>query len=276
MMDRVSALLREAAEAEVLPRYRSLKSEERFEKAAGELVTAADHAVEVRLREALGDVRPDASFVGEESHEADPAQIEALTRGGAVWVVDPVDGTHNFAHGRRYFCIMAALVEDGDTVASWIHDPLGGWTARAKRGAGADIDGEALRIPPPPEARTSLRGAVSTRFLPDALKEPAKAGARRLAHSRSYFCAGHDYVALCKGLQHMAMYFRTYPWDHAAGALLVREAGGVAARFDGSAYRPGDVSESMLAAADTDTWRYAHDLLLPGVPLLDGAPLLDG
>ncbi|MEX2643973.1 MAG: inositol monophosphatase [Acetobacterales bacterium] len=272
-MDQVTALLREAAAAEIMPRYRSLKAEERFEKSTGEIVTAADHAVEARLREALRDVRPDAAFVGEETHEADPGQLAALTGDGAVWVVDPVDGTHNFAHGRRYFCVMVALVEAGDTVASWIHDPIGGWTARALKGEGADIDGEPLRIPPPPEDPALLRGAVSTRFLPETLKAPAKAGARRLAHNRSLFCAGHDYVALCRGLQHMALYFRTWPWDHAAGALLVQEAGGIAARFDGVPYRPADNTDSMLAAADTATWRYAHDLLLPGIPMQPEAPL---
>jgi fructose-1,6-bisphosphatase/inositol monophosphatase family enzyme len=264
MMDRVTALLLEAAAEDVLPRYRSLSDAERFEKQGGEIVTAADHAVEARLRAGLADIRPDAAFVGEESAAADPGSLAALSRPGAVWVVDPVDGTNNFANGRRHFCIMVALVEDGDTVAAWVHDPLDGWTASANRGAGAFIDAMPSRMPVPPDDVADWKGGVSTRFLPPAMRGPAKAGAARMAHSRSTFCAGHDYVAMLRGERQLALYYRTHPWDHAPGALLVSEAGGVVRRFDGSPYRPGTDGVSLLAAADKATWRRARDLLLAG------------
>ncbi len=264
MMDRVTALLREAAAIDVLPRYRRLSEDERFQKQGGEMVTAADHAVEARLRAGLADIHPGAAFVGEESAAEDPDSLAVLSRPGAVWVVDPVDGTHNFAHGKRHFCIMVALVEDGDTAAAWIHDPLDGWTAVAKRGAGAFIDGLPLRMSPAPDDVADWKGAVSTRYLPEPMRETARNGAARMAQSRTYFCAGHDYVAMLRGARHLALYYRTHPWDHAAGALLVCEAGGVARRFDGADYRPGEDGVSLLATADAPSWRRARDLLLTG------------
>ena len=134
----VHAIMREAAERAILPRYQSLTAHQIDAKAADDVVTIADHEAEAILSEQLARLLPEATIVGEEAAHADPAVLDRL--GDALcWIVDPLDGTNNFAKGKQPFGILVALAEAGETVAGWIYDPLSGRFCHARRGKGAWI-----------------------------------------------------------------------------------------------------------------------------------------
>jgi fructose-1,6-bisphosphatase/inositol monophosphatase family enzyme len=254
-IDRVSALIQETAEAEILPRFRNLAAGDiRTKSGPQDLVTAADLASEERLALALRAQLPGSIVVGEEGAFADPGLIDRLAGGGTIWVIDPIDGTTNFAEGKPDFAVIVGLVRDGEIVAGWIHDVLAGETAVATKGAGAWIGTRRLRVKPPATFE-AMTGAVyvGAKRAP-ALHERVKA-LRPLMAARSYLrSAGAEYLALVRGASHYALFTRLMPWDHVAGHLIHAEAGGYAACLDGAPYRPRPIEGTLLLAPDRATW----------------------
>jgi hypothetical protein len=168
MIDKVEALLREAAQRAILPRFQRLQCHEVEEKSPGELVTAADRDAEHIISAGLKALSPAALIVGEEAAAADPALLSQVLGADEVWVIDPLDGTAHFAAGRELFAVMVALVRKGEIVLSCIFEPVAGTIRVAERGAGAYADGKRVRAVdgcPPPGA---IRGAILKRFISPA------------------------------------------------------------------------------------------------------------
>lgn len=254
-IDSVSTLIRETAEAEILPRFRRLETADiRHKTSPQDLVTVADLASEARLSAALRNHLPGSTVVGEEGAHADPSLLDRLRGGGDIWIVDPIDGTANFAEGRPHFAVIVALVRNGEIAAGWIHDVLGGETAVAVRGAGAWIGARRLTVAQPaPFERMTGAVYIGAKRAPK-LHERAKA-LRPLMAARSYLrSAGSEYLALVRGTTHYALFTRLMPWDHVAGYLIHREAGGYAACLDGTPYRPWPADGTLLLAPDRDSW----------------------
>lgn len=263
-LDRTATIIRDVAETEILPRFRSLGAGEIREKGPGDLVTVADEASEHALTARLRDLLPGSVVVGEEAVSADASVLDRLNGDGPVWVVDPVDGTNNFAHGRPIFGVIVALVRRGETLAGWIHDPSGGRMAVVERGQGAWMDGRRLNAAAAAPL-AEMRGFLSTKFYaPEA--RAALEGRKGLVRSaESLLCAAHEYLRLAGGEAHFAIYRRIMPWDHAAGILLVTEAGGHAALLDGSPYGPCARDGGLLVAPDQESWRLLERTLLAGI-----------
>jgi fructose-1,6-bisphosphatase/inositol monophosphatase family enzyme len=139
----VLALVREAAERAILPRYRTLQAHDVTTKSPDDVVTIADHDSEAILADGLARLLPDATIVGEEATSAHPALLKRLGD-GLCWIIDPLDGTNNFARSEPPFGILVALAEAGETIAGWIYDPLTGRFCHARRGHGAFVDGEPI------------------------------------------------------------------------------------------------------------------------------------
>src|SRR4051812_33484678 len=116
----VAALLRRAATEIILPRFRNLEKADIREKGPGDLVTIADTAAELLLTPLLRKMAPRSVVVGEEAASADAAILARLAGEAGVWLIDPVDGTFNFAHGNPNFAVMAAYVERGTVCGGWI------------------------------------------------------------------------------------------------------------------------------------------------------------
>lgn len=235
--------------------------------APGEVVTVADREAEEIIAAGLLELLPDSTVVGEEAVAADPALLERLADAGAVWLVDPVDGTANFAAGHGPFMMMVALLRGGATEAAWILDPTADRLATAERGRGAYLDGVRVRADEAPRGGSGgLRGAVMARFYPASLREGIRSRARALGEVLpGQHCAGREYPDIVAGAQDFAVFWRTLPWDHAAGALFTEEAGGVVRRLDGSPYDPTDRRRrGLIAAADEAVWRRVRDTLFPG------------
>src|SRR5215204_784336 len=136
LREQVAELLREVAADIVLPRFRALRDDERWEKSPGEIVTVVDREAEARLAGCLPKLLPDSRVVGEEAMAADSGLLEELDE-GTVWLGDPLDGTANFVAGSDQFSMMVALVRNGETVASWMLDPVRSELAFAELGGGA-------------------------------------------------------------------------------------------------------------------------------------------
>ena len=259
-VDWLTALLAEAATVEIMPRWRRLSAEDiRQKTSATDLVTEADINAERFITARLRERFPDALVVGEEAHAADASVLDGLGDADLAFVIDPVDGTLNFASGMPLFGVMLAVVVKGETVAGIIHDPVGKDFIMAVRGGGAHIrhgDGrlEPCRVAPALPVG-AMNGAVSWHYT----KEPERSMlARNQAKFNAHFnfrCAAHEYRLLATGNGHFVVYMKLMPWDHLPGVLIHAEAGGYSARLDGSAYLPSHVGGGLLAAPDKESWQ---------------------
>ncbi|WP_316976494.1 inositol monophosphatase family protein [Shumkonia mesophila] len=262
----VTAILRETAAIEVMPRFRRLAAGDVREKGPGDLVTVADVASERRLTAALMALVPESVVVGEEGVDADPSVLDLLAGPAPVWVVDPVDGTGNFAAGRECFAMIVAYVEGGETVAGWIYDPVHDVTIHGAVGEGAWCDGVRLAVAPAKPLAETI-GSAPSRVRKRVAERGAAEGIEVPGHLLQYRCAGREYMDMAQGGLDFARYGRRLkPWDHAAGVLLHREAGGFSAVDEaGRPYSPRDgiVEGSLLVAADAAMWEVLAGLLIP-------------
>jgi fructose-1,6-bisphosphatase/inositol monophosphatase family enzyme len=266
----VAELLRTAAQSEILPRFRNLSAGEIRQKTSTyDLVTDADESAERVIEAGLLEAFPGAVVIGEESVSRDPSRLEILDSADLAFVLDPVDGTLNFASGLPLFGVMAAVLVKGEVVCGIIFDPIvGDWTV-AIRDQGAWIqrcDGgrQSLHVAPP-AGLADLAGNVSWRYLPDDLRRSVTGNFWKFAMTPDFRCAAHTYRLLAAGYLHFSFSSSVMPWDHAAGWLIHREAGGYTAHFDGSPYRPANRTGGLISAPDRETWRVVRDALLGNV-----------
>jgi fructose-1,6-bisphosphatase/inositol monophosphatase family enzyme len=262
--DPVSLAIREVADRVIVPRFQSLTSAEVEEKTPGDFVTIADKECEEQLAAALVALEPDVPMLGEEAASNDPALPAQLMAHDAVWVVDPLDGTGAFIDGEPDFAVMVAKVEQGVTVAGWIYQPMRQVMWSARRGAGAYCDSVRMTRYPTKKQAAAMTGFLKTGFMDPATRENLlERGSQFADASLGPRSAGFAYPALVEGDTDFLLFWRTLPWDHAAGALIAEEAGCHVARLDGSAYRPADPGVGLLAASDPATWSNAHNTLFP-------------
>lgn len=259
-------VLAQAAAEEIMPRFgRLAASQVRVKTSAFDIVTDADEACERVITRQLRARFPGAVVIGEEAAGRDPGLLGALDTADLAFLVDPLDGTRNFASGLPLFGVMVAAVVRGHVVAGVIHDPVSGTTALARAQEGAwmqDRAGARVRLhvaDPVPVA--DMEGIAGTNFLPPPLKTQVNANLSRLRMTNWFRCAAHEYRLAAAGHCHILFYNRLMPWDHAAGWLLHREAGGYSAHFDGIPYAPGHTSGGLLYAPDWPTWEAVHAAL---------------
>ena len=261
--DDVEEAVRKAAAAEVMPRFRRLAAHEVDQKAGPhDLVTDADRLAERYLTETLGALLPGSVVVGEEAVHANPASYEALQGDTPVWIVDPVDGTRQFVHGDSGFCMLVALAKSGVLLASWTYAPARDQLATAIRGRGAFLDGERLYAGVPDPGR-DLQVATSH---PDYTTDDQKRGLLGLwtdgVAPRACGSAGLEYLAVARGESDAVAFSWEAAWDHAAGLLLVEEAGGTHLTLTGEPFRiKGGNTLPFTAARDAATARRVRALL---------------
>ncbi|EKO37375.1 MAG: inositol monophosphatase/fructose-1,6-bisphosphatase family protein [Solidesulfovibrio magneticus str. Maddingley MBC34] len=202
-----------------------------------DLVTATDLAVEEGLKEALARVLPEAAFLAEET-----AAKTVLS--GLTWIIDPVDGTTNFAHGFPFVCTSVALYDGQEPVIGCVNAPMLGQCFTAGKGLGAYCNGEPIRVSGTDRPEAAL---VATGF-PYAIREnldEIMADLRiMLAETQGIRRPGSaalDLAYVAAGRFDAFYELALNPWDVAAGALLVAEAGGRVGSYrpDGP-YRLGD------------------------------------
>ncbi|MEU3885707.1 inositol monophosphatase family protein [Streptomyces sp. NPDC029041] len=262
----VEEAIRKAAAAEILPRWRRLAAHEVDQKSGPhDLVTDADRKAELYLTEALADLLPGSVVVGEEAVHANPAAYEAIRGDAPVWIVDPVDGTRQFVRGEAGFCTLVALAHRGTVLASWTYAPARDRLAFAQRGKGAHLDGERL-FAGVPEPGRDLRVATShPDYTTDEQKEALLGLRADGVAPRPCGSAGLEYLAIARGESDAVAFSWEAAWDHAAGLLLVEEAGGAHLTLAGDPFRiQGDNVLPFTAARDAATARRVLGLLSGG------------
>jgi len=212
---RISETIAEIGKRAILPRFQALAAHEIDLKGPDDYVTAADLEAEALLTPTLAAALPGSKVVGEEAVAKDRGVLDALAGDDPVWIIDPVDGTYNFAKGQAPFCTIVALVLRGQPVAGWIHSPLDGDTLTARKGLGAEFNGKPARVAPD----APMTGAI---YAKNARIKAREDGRYTLIEER---CGGAAYLNLARGRYGFACFSRTLPWDHAAGALAAAEMG---------------------------------------------------
>jgi myo-inositol-1(or 4)-monophosphatase len=203
------------------------------EKGPGDLVTDADLASQRLIAEELHRAFPEHTLLAEE--EGATADPERAWR----WIVDPLDGTINFAHGFPFWCVSIALEHLGRLVVGVVYNPLTHETYSASLGRGATLDGRAIHVSAVERLDASLvAAALPTNFPADAPRQLAYL--QRLStgtHSiRRTGSSALNLAILATGGCEICYATHMYPWDAAAGVVLVREAGGVVSNFAGDDY----------------------------------------
>jgi len=197
-----------------------------------DLVTEVDRESERMIVEHLLDRYPGHNILAEEGDYPEGASAFR-------WVIDPVDGTTNFAHGFPWFCVSIALEHDGELLVGVVYNPIYDELYTAAKGKGAFLNGRRLKVSLKAPLRDTLLG---TGFPYDCATDPANnfdnfmAFQKAVRGIRRAGSAALDLAAVAAGRLDGFWEMKLKPWDVAAGVLLVQEAGGMVTAYDGSAY----------------------------------------
>lgn len=246
-------LVRQVAKTEILPRFRRLAAADVSAKTGPEdLVTEADLRAEAALSAGARALLPEALIVGEEAVELDRALLDDLVEAPMSVIIDPVDGTWNFAKGLTTFGVILAVAERGEAVFGLLYDPVMDDWVWARRGEGAwyeRADGTVRPLNFGESPVDGLTGFVPLFNFPEPTRSRlagAVPGVRRIWSVR---CSCHEYRTLAFDGADFCLSSALKPWDHAAGALIVEEAGGAVGLLDGRPYRAAITSGGSLLSA---------------------------
>lgn len=228
-LEAVESVARAGAD-QLMPYFRRLTSDQVSEKASNDLVTVADRASESAILAAIGQRFPSHNILSEE------AGWSARSSSDPTWIVDPLDGTTNFVHGMPHFAVSVAVTAEDRIQAGVIIDPVKGDVFRAARGIGTWWNGGRCRV----SRRTSLSGAMVATGFPfkaHGLLDPYLAIFRDVFLDckaiRRPGAAALDLAYTACGIVDGFFEFQLSPWDIAAGAVMVEEAGGSISDMDG-------------------------------------------
>lgn len=218
------------------------------EKAPSDLVTEADLASQQVIRQLILDAYPEHRFLGEED-SADPTSDQKSTY---RWLVDPLDGTTNYVHQLKNYSVSVALEDNGRLITGAIYNPVTDQCYTASSGQGAFLDGQGISTS---QVRRMSQALVAASF-------PAKLTRKSLAIDqfievllacqsvRRMGSAALNLAYVAAGCLDAYWSTTTKPWDVAAGALLVQEAGGIITSLDGG---PFQLSEASFVVAANKT-----------------------
>ena len=232
-----------ALEAGRYQRYRFASRVDIDMKGDKNLVTEVDRESERLIVERILAHFPDHNILAEEGEYA---------QGGSVyrWIIDPLDGTTNYAHGFPWFCVSIGLQAAGELVAGVIFNPLRDELFTATKGGGAYLNGRRLHV----SSRSPLRDTLlATGFPYDCATDPANNFANFIAFQkaargiRRAGAAALDLALVAAGRLDGFWELKLKAWDMAAGVLLIREAGGIVSTFDGS---PHDIFNDRIVASN--------------------------
>ena len=249
-------IVRAAAKSEIMPRFRRLRPEDvRAKTAPDDLVTEADLAAEDAISEALTKDFPGSLIVGEEGVASDPTVLDQLPDAELAFVVDPVDGTWNFAAGLALFGVILAVVDRGETVMGFLYDPVMDDWLLAGKGQGTWFgrpgSPKGIRLMVSGDGSVETATGLVTPYNFDRRARPRLAAElTEFARVDGFRGSCHEYRMLVQGRFRFGLSGQTKVWDHAAGVLALQEAGGHCRMLDGRAYRPNISSGRLLVADD--------------------------
>lgn len=263
--EQIANYIREVSADKIEPRFRQLEEHEISTKSGPtDLVTVADIESEEDLTRIFKDILPGSHVVGEEAVSQEKIDMGVLgTEDGYIWVIDPVDGTGNFATGNPKFGTIVTLVKGGQSIQGWIYDSQQNRMAIAEQGSGVQVNGESKSYPSMTKSLNDTRGFISRKFLPPKMREDLKDVLdSEFGNVDTYLCCAHEYLDILDGKSFFSLYSRIRPWDHLTGAMMLTEAGGYVRKWDGSEYGPGDERGGVICTQNQNIWQNIHDLLL--------------
>ncbi len=247
-LQRLEQIIRELAQQEILPRFNRVTHQI---KADGSLLTEADTAMQQAVIQQLKQHWPEYQLLGEEmSTEQQQALLDH--HGAGLWVLDPLDGTSNFAAGIPIFSISVALVMAGEVVLGLIHDPLRDETFSAVKGEGAWLNGEPLC---PQLDKTQLKQCVAQVDLKRLTPELAGrlAATHPFASQRNFGSGTLDWCWLAAGRSQLYLHGGQKLWDYLAGHLILQEAGGKVTTLQGEALFNHSLQPRSVVAATSES-----------------------
>ncbi|TDX23313.1 fructose-1,6-bisphosphatase/inositol monophosphatase family enzyme [Modicisalibacter xianhensis] len=252
-------IVRRAAKAEILPRFRNLDPETIQTKTSQEdLVTVADQRAEAFIQREVAERFPEATIVGEEATSEDASLLERIAEAEMAVIIDPIDGTWNFARNLTQFGVILAVASRGETVFGLLYDPVMDDWIMAHRGQGAFYvrpDGTQRQLQVSArEHLADMTGFTSLRLFPKELQYRLATTFPDFSRMMSIGCACHEYRTLASGFGEFSLIGALMPWDHAAGVLVHQEAGGYSALLDGRPYAPTVHQGRLLLANSRETW----------------------
>lgn len=263
--EKIATYIREVAADKIMPRWQQLAKHEISTKSGPtDLVTIADLEAEEDLTRIFKDLIPGSHVLGEEAVSKNETPIGLLgSEEGYIWVIDPVDGTLNFAEGSDKFATIVALAHKGQIIQSWILDIPQDRMAMAEQGGGVELSGARVTYPLITKDLNDTRGFISRKFLPPKMREELKPVIEQeFGNVETYLCCAHEYLDILAGEAYFSLYSRIRPWDHQAGAMMMREAGGVTKKWDGSNYTTKDQRGGLICAPSDEVFDHIHGLLL--------------
>ncbi|SNY90036.1 fructose-1,6-bisphosphatase [Cohaesibacter sp. ES.047] len=257
-------LVRQAAKAEIMPRFRHLEGGDIRQKSGpDDVVTDADVGAEAVITAGVQSIFSDPIVVGEEAAALNPDIISNIASAEWAVIIDPVDGTWNFANGLATFGVILAVTYKGETCFGLLYDPvLDDWIV-ANKGEGAFFGRPGAaprRLPmaqkkPLSEMHAILPGSLFRKPFGPRLAELSA----RLGRFGNYRCACHEYRLTAQGRNDVSLTVSMNPWDHAAGVLVVEELGGAALMLDGRKYSPSENKGPFIVSAHADSMPELQD-----------------
>lgn len=239
MTDLLASAVAAARAAGALQRQKARGAIRIEEKGAADITTEVDLACEQAVVEHVAARHPGHAVLAEEGTDSSSAAAPFL------WIVDPLDGTKNYAHRYPRSCVSIAIAERGEVVVGVVYNPSTNELFAAERGRGATLDGAPIRVSPTPRLSRAMVASALNYDPTPGVRRADRAQLERLARVlaaaeavRSDGCCALDLCDVARG--RFDAYFERglKAWDLAAGALIVREAGGTVSRFRGEPFDP--------------------------------------
>lgn len=250
-------IVRDVAKAEILPRFRRLSDGAvSFKTSFDDLVTEADVASEKALTQRFQTLLPHAVIIGEEAVSEDESVLDQIDTDELVVIIDPIDGTWNFAHGLSTFGVLIAAIYQGETVYGLLYDPLNDDWIETSLGEGSwfvrpDQLPRRLMLSNQP-VDSKLVGFFSPfLFENSAVRERVAIQQVGYARSSNLRCCCHEYRTMVQNGVDFFISPKPKVWDHAAGILAYQESGGHVCMLDGSPYKP-TVRKGVIVAGRTE------------------------
>lgn len=271
----IGEILADVARTEIMPRFTGAVLNNTREKTSTfDVVTDADEAAEREISSRLRKLFPKAVIIGEEAAERDPSMLAQIATADLAFIIDPIDGTKNFSSGVPLFGVMVAATVRGEIVMGAIHDPVCCDTSFAVLGLGAwrqDENQQAIDLKvADPVPVSQMHGVAGSGFLPEPMRSVVAQNLPKMCMSFWMRSAAQEYRMAAAGHCHVLVYNKLMPWDHAAGWLLHKEAGGYSAHLDGSPYKPEHLTGGLICAPDRVSWGLIREALFE--PATTGRP----
>ncbi|GAB3350962.1 inositol monophosphatase family protein [Chromohalobacter beijerinckii] len=261
---RLIEIVRDAAKTEILPRFRNLSEGAiRSKSAPDDLVTDADQGAERMMTAAIRELLPEATVIGEEAVAEGSASLDDIADAELALIIDPVDGTWNFARGLNQFGVILAATSFGETIFGLLYDPMADDWIVARHGEGAWFgrpDGTQRQLQVSDTDKfDEMVGSTSIRLFAKPQQYQLAATFPDFQRMMAFGCACHEYRTMAFGFVDFMLTGKLMPWDHAAGLMIHAEAGGYSALLDGTPYQPTIHQGKVLAASSHAHWEQLRE-----------------